>query len=190
MADDAVYLLYVTCSYAGPRLLRVDAEPYVMSQISGLYRVPTFDGEDLRFETETEALDCLLRRGAERISGPKLPEPKPKEPSPDEQARREALAAYKKAVRAARRSNWEKVHSLTDTWSGCAFCHIYLGSGRGCRGRRVARLGDSTCPARDICSWEPDRIARRVRDGELTAPEGIERLETTVAALEALEIGG
>lgn len=100
------------------------------------------------------------------------------------QARRVALRAYKKALKAGGRGDWMAAQVLTDHASDCAFCQVdrdFSQPGGRCR------EACPTCPALHICKREPDLNAGKVFDGQRTPAAGLRHFRKTIEQLEALE---
>jgi len=104
-------------------------------------------------------------------------------------ARRVALRAYSKVLRAAERGDWEEAGALLDM-SACAFCVVQRADDPDWRLDELpaTRKQCPTCPALRICRRAPFMITGRVEEGRITRREGIRRLALTVAQLEALDV--
>ena len=99
-------------------------------------------------------------------------------------AKRQTLAAYKKALKAGKRGDWKAANEFIKVEGECAFCRVLRSLSRSGRLFRRCR----PCAARWICRKEPDDIAASVIWDGVPANEGIARLEATIKALEELEV--
>jgi len=96
-----------------------------------------------------------------------------------EWARRKALLAYRKALKAAEKDDWDGADCLIRALDkGCAFCDAVQEKSLLC----------SACPARVLCAQKPQSIAVEVFDGWLPSDVGLERLRLTIKQLEALDV--
>jgi len=102
-------------------------------------------------------------------------------------AKRTALVAYKKALKAAERGHWQEANSLTNVSFDCAFCQA---TGFGISQRPNCRpLGGTTrCPVTRLCGNAADKVAWRVLFYSHPEPWGIRRLRSTIAQLERLDV--
>ena len=104
-------------------------------------------------------------------------------------ARRVALTTYRKALKAAEAGAWGEADCLTDG-GDCAFCDVQallLAIPRDEIGSRDGHWCTS-CRALTICQTMPDTVACEVHYGLVTSEEGLARLRSTIAHLEALEV--
>lgn len=116
-------------------------------------------------------------------------------PTTYKQARRIALVAYRQALKAAERGDWNRAVCLTDV-EVCAFCEVGALGTRYCYPCPACEAHLSgeentcpTCPATRLCrvrhaNWN----ASLVRDGSRTHTAGLQHIRKTIAQLEALEL--
>jgi len=111
------------------------------------------------------------------------------------QAYRKSLRAYRAAVKAAERGQWERAEALTNG-EQCPFCKV--------AGPGLVESGDchATCPATELCERdyvcdapsgelvdvEPYMIARYVVCGRITAESALDALRRVLDDLEALNV--
>jgi len=90
-----------------------------------------------------------------------------------EWAKRKALLAYRKALKAAEKGEWRAADRLTNVGLACAFCQV----------------GDCPrCVASRLCGKAPYAIAAKVIYTFDTPTDGIKALRSTIAQLEALDV--
>lgn len=109
------------------------------------------------------------------------------------QARRIALATYRKAVRLAEKGDWKAADDLINLGDNCAFCKVQKAL-RPKTFLSATSKGCPDCPVRKLCRTYPDLTAQVAKahydilSYHLTAKDACDRLRKTVAALEALEV--
>ena len=106
-----------------------------------------------------------------------------------EWARRKALLAYRKALKAAEKGDWREARRLTERFAGdCAFCEVFSRLFRSQKGQEdVSCFG--RCPAEALCQrrhapWNAVRVLR----GQRTPAAGLRHFRLTIAQLEALDV--
>jgi len=102
-------------------------------------------------------------------------------------AKRKALVAYKKALKAAEKGDWQEANSLTNVGFDCAFCQA-TGFGISQRPNCRRLSGASRCPATRLCGRAANKVAWRVLFYSHPKPWGLRRLRSTIAQLERLDV--
>ena len=106
-----------------------------------------------------------------------------------EWARRVSLTAYRKALALAEDGNWTSARGLVEVGTNCAFCQAQADDFSPPRlGRRGGRNLCPTCPALRLCNQVPHGVPQDVLEGGRTRADGLKRLRSTIAQLEALDV--